>query len=132
MNEFNGIGRLTRDTELRYSKAAEPIAILRNNLAIPREFKKNESDFINILAFGKKAEVINQYCRKGGRIGITGHIQTGKYDNNGTTVYTTEVIVDKITFIESKSDNQNGGQAQQQPEGGFFPIDDNMDDDLPF
>lgn len=109
MNSVQIIGRLTRENELRYS--ASGTAVLRNTIAVNRKFKKDESDFISILAFQKTAELITNHINKGEQLGIEGHIQTGSYEKDGKKVYTTEVVVDNITFIGSKGSN-NGGNGQ--------------------
>lgn len=153
MNKVILIGRLVRDSEMRYS--ASNMAVLRNSIAVDRRGRAQEgqptADFIPITAFGKTAEFIQNYFSKGSRIAITGRIQTGSYDNaEGRKVYTTDVIVDEVEFVESKrNDGQAGGfnrpaeMAAPAPapapaapasvpaaSDGYFPIDD--DGDIPF
>src|SRR5690606_37931830 len=104
MNVFNGIGRLTKDVDMKYTPNGTAVA--RFTIAINRPFKnKNgnyEADFINCVAFGKRAGTIAQYARKGHRIGVTGSIMTGSYENNqGQKVYTTDVNVTAFIFFES-------------------------------
>lgn len=104
MNVFNGIGRLTEDVDLKYTPSG--LAVARFTIAINRPFKNEkgnyEADFIKCIAFGKRAETIAQYVKKGHRIGITGSIMTGSYENNkGQKVYTTDVNVTGFTFLES-------------------------------
>src|SRR5690554_5383486 len=104
MNVFTGIGRLVEDVDMKYTPNG--VAVARFTLAINRPYKnengKYEADFINCVAFGKRAETIAQYVRKGNRIGITGSIMTGSYENNqGKKVYTTNVNVTGFTFLES-------------------------------
>jgi len=99
------IGRLTRDVEVQFAKSGT--AIVKNNIAVQRDFKPKEAqqyetDFINITAFGKTAEFIGNYFAKGNLIMIEGKIQTGSYEKEGRKVYTTDVIVDKVSFIETK------------------------------
>lgn len=106
MNKFLSIGRLIRDIELRYTQ--NNTAVLKNTIAIKRNRKnangEYESDFINISAFGNTAELINKYFKKGDMIGLEGRIETGSYkDKNGNTVYTTDLMVESIDFINSKS-----------------------------
>lgn len=104
MNVFNGIGRLTKDVDFRYSQAGTAVA--RFSIAINRPFKnqngEQEVDFINCIAFGKRAETIAQYVKKGHRIGITGSVQTGSYEKEGRTIYTTDINVSDFTFLESR------------------------------
>lgn len=109
INKFIGIGRLTKDPEIRFTPGSGT-AVLRFSLAITRPFKKEETDFINCVAFGKTAETITQYFTKGSPIAITGRIQTGSYEaQDGTKRYTTDVIVENFEFISGgkKSENNN-------------------------
>ena len=143
MNKVILMGRLTRDPEVRYSQAAEPLAIARYSLAVDRRFKSrsengNEqtADFISCVAFGKQGEFAEKYLKKGTKIAITGRIQTGSYTNkDGNKVYTTEVVVEEQEFAESK--NASGGEAgapagPAPDDGGFADIPPMMESDLPF
>lgn len=116
MNNVSLIGRLTRDPEMRYT--ASGTAIVNFTLAINRPFKdengSEQADFINCVAFGKRAETIANYVKKGNRFGVTGRIQTGSYENKeGQRVYTTDVAVDSFTFLE-RSNQQSGNTEQFQ------------------
>ena len=114
------VGRLTKDVELKYSQTGTAVA--RFNLAVNRQFKKDgqpDADFISCVAFGKTAENLANFMRKGSQIGVTGRIQTGSYDDkDGKRVYTTDVVADNIQFLESRSEtqgnNQGGYQQQRQ------------------
>ena len=117
MNIVILIGRTTKDPELKYSQSGK--AYCSFTLAVNREFKREETDFINCKAFDKKAEAIAQYVEKGNRIAVEGRIQTGSYEKNGTTFYTTEVLVEKVEFLESKKSNNNTKN-------------DEVDEDFPF
>lgn len=108
MNASQLIGRLTKDGELRYSQSGT--AVYRNNIAVNRKFKKDETDFINLLAFSKTAELMANHLSKGDPVGIEGHIQTGSYEKEGKRIYTFEVVVDNITFIGG------GKKKEEQPE----------------
>lgn len=104
MNKSVLIGRLTKDPELRYSTSGQ--AVTRFTLAVDRSFKKEgqqEADFINCVAFAKRAEAIANFVKKGHLFAIIGHIQTGSYDaQDGTKRYTTDVIVDEMQFLQPK------------------------------
>lgn len=123
MNSANLIGNLTRDPELKYSQSG--MALMSCNIAVRRQFKDKqsgdyESDFINIKAFGKTAELFSNSFRKGSKVGVTGAIQTGRYENNqGQTVYTTDIIVNSMTFVEAKSSDggSNSNQANYTSNG---------------
>ena len=103
-------GRITRNLELK--QTSNNNSSLNITLAVERTFKdqngQKQTDFISCKAFGKRAETIAQYCQKGDLIGITGSIQTGSYQKqDGSTVYTTDVMVDGLSFFpKSKQDNQ--------------------------
>lgn len=103
MNRTILIGRLTKDIDVRSSQSGTSVA--KFTVAVDRRTKEKETDFINCTAFGKTAEVLQKYVRKGHRIGIVGHIQTGSYEKDGHKVYTTDVIVDEIEFLEKKDDS---------------------------
>lgn len=137
MNKTILIGRSTKDADVRYSQGDKPMAIARISLAVDRKFKQDgqpTADFINCIAFGKTAEVIEKYVTKGTKIAVAGHIQTGSYTNkDGQKVYTTDVIVDELEFCESKS-SQNTQNTPQPNGDGFMNIPDGIDDSdgLPF
>ena len=94
------IGRTTKDIELKTTTTGTSIA--RFVLAVDRRRKEKEADFISCVAYAKNAELISQYVKKGNKIGVIGHIQTGQSEKNGQKVYTTEVIVDEVEFLEKK------------------------------
>jgi single-strand DNA-binding protein len=132
MNTCSLIGRLTKESDLRYSQSGT--AVLRNSLAVNRKFKKDETDFINILAFGKTAELMANHLNKGDQVGLEGHIQTGSYEKEGRKVYTTEIVVDNMTFIGGKKQDKPAQKYTADPgdpfqPGGQIDID---SDDLPF
>ena len=147
MNKVILMGRLTRDPEVRYSQAAEPLAIARYTLAVDRRFKRDgdqTADFIGCVAFGKLGEFAEKYLRKGTKVVVTGRIQTGSYTNkDGVKVYTTEVIVEEQEFAESRAEaeaNRASFQRQSAPSpapsadagDGFMNIPDGIDEELPF
>ena len=123
MNAVQLVGRLTKDPEIRYTD--DRMAVARFAVAIdrpPRDGKK-EADFPNVVVFGKQAENCGKYTAKGKLIGIEGRIQTGSYTNkNGDKVYTTDVIANRIEFIEWADK-----QEEKQNSFGFQPV-----DDMPF
>lgn len=114
MNNVNLIGNLTRDPELRYSTGANQTAICRFTIAVNDGYgDKQRTSFIPIVVFGKQAENCDRYLAKGRRVAITGRIQTGSYEKEGRTVYTTDVIASNVEFLSS------GQQGQGQSQGGF-------------
>jgi single-strand DNA-binding protein len=101
MNVVSLAGRITKDLEPRMTSG--DLMVLSFTLAVNRRKKDDPADFISCKAFGKTAETMANYLRKGSLIGVTGRIQTGKYDNKeGRTIYTTDVIVNEFEFLESK------------------------------
>ena len=103
MNKIVLSGNLTKAVEVRYT--INSLAIANFTLAVKRETKKDETDFINCVAYGKTAELIGQYLDKGSKILIEGHIHTDNYENKeGKKVYTTDIVVDKIEFLSKKGE----------------------------
>lgn len=132
MNCVNLMGRLTRDTELRYAQNGTCIANF--TLAVNRTFKKEgqpDADFINIVAFGKTAEFVGNYFKKGMQVAVTGKIQTRNYDDKeGKKVYVTEVVADQCYFADSKRENNDGMTTVSNDSSNPFT---NMNDlPLPF
>ncbi|NMW85635.1 single-stranded DNA-binding protein [Peptoniphilus sp. AGMB00490] len=129
MNCVNLIGRLARDPELRYAQTGT--AMCRFTIAVDRRMSKQKrqeaqannqptADFISCTAFGATAELIANYHKKGSQIGIEGRIQTGSYEKDGRTIYTTDVIVNNLTFISSNQGGFNQSQGGfNQNQGGF-------------
>ena len=136
MNKAILIGRLTKDPELRYA-AGSGTAVCRFTLAVSRQFKKDETDFINCIAFNKQGEAIAQYVTKGRQLAVTGSIRTGSYDGqDGIKRYTTDVIVESFEFIGNSNNgsvnSQNNDYWNMQTDNEFGveePIDDG---DMPF
>ena len=102
MNRVYIIGNLTRDNEL---KQAGQTQVLKNTLAVKREFKKDETDFINIVAFSKTAELIAKYTQKGSKLLVEGSLQIGSYEKDGIKRQTADVIVENIEFIGGNKQN---------------------------
>ena len=133
MNKVILMGRLTRDPEIRYSQGENAMAIGRYTLAVDRRIKKDteeqSADFISCVTFGKNAEFVEKYLKKGVKIAVTGRIQTGSYTNkDGVKVYTTDVVVEEHEFAESKSAS---GRTAPENADGFIAIPEGVED-LPF
>lgn len=123
------VGRLTKDPELKYSNSNVPMVSF--TLAVNRVFAdqngNRNADFIRCVVFRKQAENMARYLAKGSLIGVTGRIQTGSYQGkDGNTVYTTDVMVDSVQFLESKSsssrnaDNGFSSMSFNQPPKNNF------------
>ena len=109
MNKVFLVGRLTRDFDLRYG--ANNTAVARTSIAVDRQFStqngEREADFINIVAFGNRAETMKKYLTKGSQIAISGRIQTGSYDaSDGRKIYTTDIVIEEFQFLDSKGSRQ--------------------------
>ena len=131
MNKVILIGRLTRDPETRTSQ--EGTLVARYTLAVNKA--DNKADFIRCVAFGKSAEFAEKYLRKAVKILIEGRMQTGSYtDRDGRKVYTTDVIVERHEFVESKEAAERNESTfnQQMAADGFMNIPDGIDEELPF
>lgn len=149
MNKVILVGRLTRDPEVKTTQSNN--AVCSFTLAVDRRFKsangERQADFLSCVAWRQQAELLGKYFQKGSRIGIVGNLQSRSYDDTATgkKVYVTEVVVDEIEFLDSKSENTEPRgtgtcSANYKPqsttvaptvESGFYPA---MDDDtsLPF
>lgn len=132
MNSVNLIGRLARDPESRTT--ATGMVVTTFTIAVDRRVKPGEekkADFIRIIAFGKTAETLAKYLAKGRQIGITGHIQTGSYDDkNGVKHYTTDVICDSFTFIGSSGNSGNGNGNANAVNANAAPAPNNEQDNI--
>lgn len=122
MNKVILMGRLTREPVVRYPQTPDGSAVARYTLAVDRRRRQNAregeqtADFISCVAFGKTAEFVANYLHQGTKIVVTGRIATGSYVNQqGQTVYTTDVIVEEHEFAESR--NAQGGNVNNQ--GGY-------------
>lgn len=131
MNNVNLQGRITRDIELKYTGSGTAVASF--SIAVDRPFKnaqgERETDFINIVAWRKTAELISNHFNKGDGIIIQGRIQVRDYQNNeGRKVYVTEVVADNFTFpIQNK--RQNNSNDQRAGKTGYSNVDDNPFED---
>lgn len=141
MNRVILIGRATKDFELRYTPNG--VAVANGTIAVDRpvaQGKEKEADFINLQAWKQLAETAANYIRKGHKFAVEGRIQVRNYDNNeGKRVYVTEVVVERLEFLESKNanhDSQNSGGNASNSRNDPFKDDgkplDISDDDLPF
>lgn len=138
MNHVIISGRLTKDVECKYTH--NQMAVARFSIALDRGKDKDGNsrgaDFPNCVAFGRTAENLEKFSGKGLRVSIIGHIQTGNYDKDGQKHYTTDVIADRVEFIDWKGQSESEMAAaaplaadQSDAPEGFAAID---SDDLPF
>ena len=144
MNKVILMGRLTRDPEIRYSSGATSTAVASFSIAVDRRFKREgepDADFFNCTAFGKQAEFVERYLKKGVKMVVVGRIQNDNYTNKeGQKVYSVRIMVDEMEFAESKN-AAGAGNGEYQPSArpqpaaagdGFMNIPDGIDEELPF
>ena len=142
MNSVVLIGRLTRDPEVRYTSGTQ-MAVCTFTIAIDRPVRaggEKQTDFPRVTVFGKQAENCERFLAKGRLVGVQGRIQTGSYTNkDGATVYTTDVVADRVEFLEwgDRNERQAARPAAQSsaPEGGFDAAPEGfsaIDEDIPF
>ena len=133
MNKTITIGRLTADPELRTTQSGS--SSCRFTVAVDRLMKDKEksADYIQCTAFGKTAETVAKYFQKGSMICVEGSLKTGKYTDkkhDDVTHYTTEVWVERIEFVGSKSD---GGKGETKTNSTLEAAKEVLDDsDAPF
>lgn len=120
MNSVVLIGRLARDPELSYTPNTQT-AVCKFTLAVDRPRRQGEdqgADFLRITVFGRQAETCDRYLSKGRQAAVHGRIETGSYKNReGVTVYTTDIIADRVEFLGS-GNGSNGGNGGSYQGGG--------------
>ena len=123
MNSVVLIGRLARDPELSYTSNSQT-PMCRFTLAVDRPRRNGEdagADFLRVVVFGRQAETCDRYLSKGRQAAVHGRIETGSYKNReGVTVYTTDIIADRVEFLGGGQNSQNsqGGGSWQGSNGG--------------
>lgn len=122
MNNVSLVGRLTRDPELKYTP--RNLAVASFTIAVNRKYKnakgEREADYINCVIWRQQAENLSNWCHKGSLVSLEGSIRTRKYENQqGQTVYVTEVFVDTFNALESREKNEHGqNQGASNPAAG--------------
>ena len=131
MNIVALIGNLTRDVELRYTTDQKPIA--RFSIAVNDGYgEQKRTSYIPIVVFGKQAENADRYLSKGSKVAVNGRIQTGSYEKEGRTIYTTDIIASNIEFLSAKqSANSEKKPSEKKPDepSGFTAL---SEDEVPF
>ena len=106
MNKIILLGRIVRDPEVRYTQGQNAMAIGKFSLAVNRKYKREnepEADFFNCTSFGKQAEFVEKYLKKGIKVLVTGSLQNNSYeDKDGNKVSGVQIITSDIEFCESK------------------------------
>ena len=123
MNKWFGLGRLTKDADIKSGE----MTVARFTLAVDRRTKDKATDFISCVAFGKTAEFVQKYISKGTKVLVTGSIRTGSYTNKeGQKVYTTDIVVTEIEFAESKKTDEPPATDD------FIQVPEGIESELPF
>lgn len=100
------MGRLTSDPELRTTSSG--LSVTSFTVAVDRNYKKDETDFINVTAWRQTADFVTKFFRKGSMIAIQGHIETRNYeDKNGNKRTAVEIIADNVSFCGDKANKDN-------------------------
>ena len=125
MNKVVLIGRLTKNPEVRYTQTTNTM-VISFTLAVNRRFvaqgQERQTDFLPIVVWGKTAEFISKYFKKGQQVGIIGRLETRSYDDsNGQKRYVTEIIAEEAYFAEGRKDDVDINTNYNE-----------TDDDLPF
>ena len=131
MNKVIQSGRLTGDPHVRFTAGSNSTCVADFNIAVSRKYKKEgnpDTDFFNCTAFGKTAEGVGKFLKKGTKVIITGSIQNDNYEKDGVKHYQVKIIVDEWEFAESK---KAAGEEVKEGEGGFMPVPPETDD-MPF
>ena len=136
INNIVLVGRLTKDPDLRNTPSNKAVATF--TLAVNRTFKnangERDADFVNCVIWGKSAENLSNWIKKGNLIGITGHIQTRNYENQqGQRVYVTEVVAETFQTLEKRDNSANQASMESSMPSHLAgnPMD-IQDSDLPF
>lgn len=127
------MGRLVKDVEIRY--AQNGTAIAKFTIAVDRRFKREgqpDADFFKCTSFGKQAEFVEKYFKKGSRILLEGELQNNNYEKDGQTVYDNQILVNSVEFCESKNNSGNTTTNNATDNNDFMNIPDGIDEELPF
>jgi single-strand DNA-binding protein len=142
LNQCNFIGRIGQDIDIRYMPDGKAVANI--SLACSDDYKdKNtgqkveQTNWINIVMFGRLAEILDEYCNKGSKIFVSGKQRTRKWTGqDGQDHYKTEIVASGMQMLDACStgvNSQSNGQSQQAPlEGQVMPQENDFDDSIPF
>lgn len=131
MNSVELTGRLTRDPQISYTNETNTcVAVF--SIAIDRPSKEKQADYPRIRVYGKQAENVEKYVHKGSMVGIEGRIETGSYEKDGQKTYYTDVVANRVEFINTTQKRAESVEkwASNEPEqiDGF----ESLDEDVPF
>ena len=111
MNQFNGLGRITKDLEVK--EVSNNLKVLNFSIAVDNPYKKDDVSFFDIVAFGNKAENTAMYCGKGSKVAVDGSVKQERFtDKEGNNRSVVRFNANNIEFLDSKNESNN--QTQQQ------------------
>lgn len=130
MNKIIIIGRATTDIELKQTQSGTPVSTF--SVAVSRRTRDEGTDFLNVVAWQKTAELVSRYVHKGDKIGVIGRVQARSFEGrDGKKVYVTEIIADEVEFLESKKTASEAAEVKtQEIEPTYEEL--GNDEDLPF
>lgn len=128
MNKTISCGNMTDEPKIRTTQTGKKVA----EFILALNTTKDKADFPRFIAWEKKAELIENWCHKGTRLLVEGHIHTDSYEGKNGKVYTTDIIVDTIEFVDSKAKDGSEGQPKQNPSDEFMKIPEGISEELPF
>src|SRR5690606_20956353 len=125
------VGRVCNDVQVRFTSSG--VAVTNLTVACNRKYNKDETDFIKVVVWRDQAENCHKYIGKGSLIGIEGGLQvSSNEDQDGKTVWKTEVVADNVKFLDSKKREDNSSTTENDPFRQGNPIDLDQEMDLPF
>ena len=131
LNNCSFIGRLGKDPEIRAMPNGDQVA----NFSIACGWKskqKEGTEWVNIVAFGKLAEIIGQYLKKGSRIYISGGMRTRKWqDQSGADRYSVEIVAKDMIMLDGKGSGNSGQPMREEPAQAAHATED-FNDDIPW
>ena len=119
MNKITLTGRLTEEPKVTYSAGAEPVARASFNFAVPdMSMKRDEdgnypTDFFRCTCWGKLAEIVEKHCNKGTKLLISGRLKNNNYEKDGQKVYSNEIVIDSLEFLEARTAKAQDAQPQE-------------------
>ena len=140
INQMTLVGTVTQEVETRYAASGTAVT----NISVVTNYKpkggEEQAEYHRVVAFGRTAEVAGEYLKVGSKVGIVGRLQTRKYEKDGVTRYSTEIVCDNLQLLDSKPDRGSQGNTER-PSGNSKPAPDGNTsgggsdpflDDLPF
>ncbi len=121
MNKITLTGRLTEEPKVTYSAGAEPVARASFSFAVPDMYMKRDeegnypTDFFRCTCWNKLAEIVEKHCNKGTKLLISGRLKNNNYEKDGQKVYSYEIVIDSLEFLEVRTVKTQDSQPQESP-----------------